>query len=43
LKEPKPFVHATALGDFAVTYQINAHCDEPTRMHGCTATCIGAS
>jgi small-conductance mechanosensitive channel len=33
LKEPKPFVHATALGDFAVTYQINAHCDEPSRMH----------
>jgi small-conductance mechanosensitive channel len=32
LKEPKPFVLATALGDFAITYQINAYCNEPTRM-----------
>ena len=32
LKEPKPFVLQTALGDFAVTYQINAYCDEPRLM-----------
>jgi len=32
LKDPKPFVLATALGDFAITYQINAYCDEPERM-----------
>lgn len=32
LKEPKPFVLATALGDFAITYQINAYSNEPTRM-----------
>src|SRR5262249_10762436 len=31
-KEPKPFVLQTLLGDFAVTYQINAYCDEPRRM-----------
>jgi small-conductance mechanosensitive channel len=32
LKDPKPFVLATALGEFAITYQINAYCGEPTRM-----------
>ena len=32
LKEPRPFVLQTALGDFAVTYQINVHCDEPRTM-----------
>jgi small-conductance mechanosensitive channel len=32
LKEPEPFVLATALGDFAVTYQINVHCDDPRGM-----------
>jgi small-conductance mechanosensitive channel len=32
LKKPKPFVLATALGDFAITYQINAYSNEPTRM-----------
>jgi small-conductance mechanosensitive channel len=32
LKDPKPFVLATALGDFAITYQINAYSSEPTRM-----------
>jgi small-conductance mechanosensitive channel len=31
-KEPKPFVLQTALGDFAVTYQINVYCDEPRTM-----------
>jgi small-conductance mechanosensitive channel len=30
--EPKPFVLQTALGDFAVTYEINAHCGEPASM-----------
>jgi small-conductance mechanosensitive channel len=32
LKDPKPFVLAMALGEFAITYQINAYTDEPTRM-----------
>jgi small-conductance mechanosensitive channel len=32
LAEPKPFVLATGLGEFAITYQINAYCDDPTRM-----------
>jgi small-conductance mechanosensitive channel len=32
LKEPKPFVLQTALGDFAVTYEINVHCDTPALM-----------
>ena len=31
-KEPKPFVLATALGEFAITYQINAYSNDPTRM-----------
>jgi small-conductance mechanosensitive channel len=32
LKEPRPFVLQTALGDFAVTYEINVHCDTPAQM-----------
>jgi small-conductance mechanosensitive channel len=32
LTDPPPFVHQTALGDFAVTYEINVFCDAPTRM-----------
>jgi small-conductance mechanosensitive channel len=32
LKEPTPFVQATSLGEFAITYQINAYTGEPTRM-----------
>jgi len=32
LKEPKPFVLQTALGDFAVTYEINAYSDTPAFM-----------
>lgn len=32
LREPEPFVLQLALGDFAVTYELNAYCDEPTRM-----------
>ena len=32
LQEPKPFVLQTALGDFAVTYEINVHCDTPALM-----------
>ncbi|HKY63414.1 MAG TPA: mechanosensitive ion channel family protein [bacterium] len=32
LKEPPPFVHQKALGDFAVHYEINAYCQEPQRM-----------
>jgi small-conductance mechanosensitive channel len=32
LLEPKPFVLQTALNDFYVTYQLNAHTDEPQQM-----------
>jgi len=32
LAEPKPFVLQTALGDFAVTYEINVYCDDPQAM-----------
>jgi small-conductance mechanosensitive channel len=30
--EPAPFVLQTALGDFAVTYELNVACDDPTAM-----------
>ena len=29
LREPAPFVRQLALGDFAVTYEINGYCDNP--------------
>ena len=32
LKEPAPFVLQTALGDFAVTYELNVHSDTPALM-----------
>ena len=32
LKEPPPFVRQLALGDFAVTYEINGHCDNAQAM-----------
>jgi len=32
LLEPKPFVLQTALNDFYVTYELNAHTDEPQQM-----------
>jgi small-conductance mechanosensitive channel len=32
LKEPKPFVLQTLLGDFAVTYELNVYCDSPGLM-----------
>jgi small-conductance mechanosensitive channel len=32
LAEPPPFVHLQALGDFAVTYEINAYTDDPHGM-----------
>jgi small-conductance mechanosensitive channel len=32
LKDPKPFVLQKALGDFAVTYEINVHSDTPALM-----------
>jgi small-conductance mechanosensitive channel len=32
LKEPPPFILQKALGDFAVTYELNAYCDQPQRM-----------
>ncbi len=32
LKKPAPFVLQTGLGDFAVTYELNAHCGDPKVM-----------
>jgi len=32
LSEPEPFVLQTALGDYAVTYELNAYTDQPARM-----------
>jgi small-conductance mechanosensitive channel len=32
LKKPKPFVLQKGLGDFAVTYEINAYCADPKNM-----------
>jgi len=32
LKDPAPFVIHKGLGDFAVTYEINAYCDDPHAM-----------
>jgi len=32
LKEPKPFVRQKLLGDFAVNYELNAYCDDPSQM-----------
>ena len=32
LKEPEPFVLHKSLGDFAVTYELNAYCDDPRAM-----------
>jgi small-conductance mechanosensitive channel len=34
LKDPKPFVLQTSLGDFYVSYQINAFTDQPNLMAG---------
>ena len=31
-REPQPFVLQKELGDFAVTYEINAYCDQPRTM-----------
>lgn len=31
-REPPPFVLQTGLGDFCVTYEINAYCDKPQEM-----------
>jgi len=31
-REPPPFVLQTDLGDFAVTYEINAYCEKPQEM-----------
>jgi small-conductance mechanosensitive channel len=33
LKEPAPFVQHTALGDFCVTYEINAYCSDAKAMN----------
>jgi small-conductance mechanosensitive channel len=32
LKDPSPYVLQKTLGDFAISYEINAYCNEPTRM-----------
>ncbi len=32
LEEPAPFVLQKSLGDFAVTYELNAYCDDPQKM-----------
>jgi small-conductance mechanosensitive channel len=32
-RDPPPFVLQLALGEFAVTYELNAYCDEPQRMN----------
>jgi small-conductance mechanosensitive channel len=32
IKDPKPFVLQRSLGDFAVNYELNVFCDEPTAM-----------
>jgi small-conductance mechanosensitive channel len=32
LKKPEPYVLQKALGDFAVTYELNAHCTDPRHM-----------
>jgi small-conductance mechanosensitive channel len=32
LREPQPFVLQEALGDFAVSYELNAYCDDPRMM-----------
>jgi small-conductance mechanosensitive channel len=32
LREPKPFVLQTGLGDFCINYEINAYCDDPQQM-----------
>jgi small-conductance mechanosensitive channel len=33
LRQPPPFVLQQLLGDFCVTYELNAYCDEPTAMY----------
>jgi small-conductance mechanosensitive channel len=33
LRQPAPFVLQQALGDFCVTYELNAYCDEPVAMY----------
>ena len=32
LKEPPPYILQKSLGDFAITYELNAHCDRPREM-----------
>ncbi len=32
LREPRPFVLQRSLGDYAVTYELNVHCDKPAEM-----------
>jgi small-conductance mechanosensitive channel len=32
MKEPSPFVRHQALGDFAVTYELNVYCDDAQAM-----------
>jgi small-conductance mechanosensitive channel len=35
LKNPPPYVLKQSLGDFAVNYEINAYCNDVSRMHLC--------
>ena len=32
LKEPKPFIRQKSLGDYAVNYELNASCDNASKM-----------
>jgi small-conductance mechanosensitive channel len=32
VRDQRPFVHQLSLGDFAITYELNAYCDAPDRM-----------
>ncbi len=32
LKDPPPYVLQKALGDFAVNYELNVYCNDPTNM-----------
>ena len=33
LKDPPPYILQKGLGDFAITYEINAYCDDPVNMY----------
>jgi small-conductance mechanosensitive channel len=33
MADPPPFVRQASLGDFAITYELNVHCDDPQAMN----------